>query len=190
MKIIGITGGSGAGKTTITEIFKRFGAEVLDADVVARQVVEPKKPALLEIQKEWDSVVANGVLNRKALAKIVFNDEVELHKLNSITHKYIIDEINERIKKSKAEIFVIDAIALFESGLFKMCDITVCVIADKETRIKRIMERDSLTRLEAEERINAQKDDSFYIENTDYTIYNNGAENDVEELIGRIIKGC
>ncbi len=190
MKIVGITGGSGAGKTTITQLFKSYGAEVLDADVVAKQVVEPNCPALSEIKKEWPSVVKDGVLNRKALAKIVFNDEAELHKLNSITHKYIIDEINKRIKNSKKGFFVIDAIALFESGLADLCDVTACVVADKETRIKRIMERDSLTELEACERINAQKDDSFYIQNTDYIIYNNGAENNAEEIIGRIIKGC
>ena len=190
MKIIGITGGSGAGKTTITEIFKEYGAEVLDADVIARQVVGPDSPALLEIQKEWNGVVAHGKLDRKALAKIVFNEESQLHKLNSITHKYIIDEIERQIENSKAPFFVIDAIALFESGLGDLCHVTVCVIADKEVRIERIMKRDSLTRLEACERINAQKDDSFYIENADYTILNNDGAENAKEIIGRIIKGC
>ncbi len=190
MRVVGITGGSGAGKTTITEVFKSYGAEILDADVVAREVVEPGCPALSEIKKEWNSVVTGGILDRKALAKIVFNDAAQLHKLNTITHKYIIDEIEKRVKKSTAPIFVIDAIALFESGLADICDTTICVVADKRVRIERIMRRDSLTELEATERINAQKDDSFYIENSDITIYNNDKSENAEEIIGRIIKGC
>lgn len=189
MKIVGVTGGSGAGKTVATKALASLGAEILDADVLAREVVMPGMPALYEIEKEWDGVVEEGVLDRRALAKIVFNDENELHKLNAITHKYIIDEINKRIKNSDAPIVVIDAIALFESGLFNMCDVTICVIADKNKRLERIMKRDNLTRLAAEERINAQKSDSFYIENADFTIYNNGNLAATEEEIGRIIKG-
>lgn len=190
MKIIGVTGGSGAGKTTITKIMENFGAEVVDADVVAREVVMEGQPALKEIENQWENVVDGGKLNRKALAKIVFNDESQLHKLNSITHKYIIDLIKKKIKKSCASVFVIDAIALFESGLSDLCDVTVCVIADKDTRINRIMARDNLTKLEAEERINAQKDDGFYIKNADHTIYNDDDECLLKEKIGRIIKGC
>ena len=189
MKIVGVTGGSGAGKTVATKVLSLQGAEILDADILAREVVMPGMPALCEIQKEWDGVVENGTLNRRALAKIVFNDESELHKLNAITHKYIIEKINQRIKNSDAPIFVIDAIALFESGLSDLCDITICVIADREKRLERIMKRDNLTKLEAEERINAQKSDGFYIENADFTIYNNGNLAETEDEIGRIIKG-
>lgn len=185
MKIIGITGGSGAGKTTVTKHFEKYGAEVVDADVLAREIVNTGMPALDEIKKEWPGVVVDGILNRRDLAKIVFNDDMELHKLNTITHKYIIDEINKRIRCSKKEIFVIDAIALFESGLAKLCDATICVIAEKNTRIKRIMERDGLTLKEAEERINAQKSDDFYKENADYVIYNNDDGSNLEEIANR-----
>lgn len=187
MKIIGITGGSGAGKTTVTKHFEKYDAEILDADVLAREIVKSGMPALDEIKKEWHDVVINGELDRRALAKIVFNDDEELHKLNTITHKYIIDEINKRIEKSKKEIFVIDAIALFESGLADICDATICVIADKRTRIKRIMERDGLTLKEAEERINAQKSDDFYKNHADYVIYNNDDGSSLEEFADRLI---
>lgn len=189
MKIIGITGGSGAGKTTITKYLKKYGAEILDADITAREVVKKGMPALKEIENEWENVVKNEELDRRALAKIVFNDEVALHKLNAITHKYIIEEIKKKIKNSQADIFVIDAIALFESGLSDLCDVTLCVLADKDVRIKRIMARDDLTKGEAKERINAQKDDSFYKERADFTIYNNENESNLEEIVGRIIKG-
>jgi len=186
MRIIGVTGGTGGGKTTITKIMESYGACVVDADVVARKVVEPKSPALKEVADEWD-VVRGGVLDRKVLAKIVFSDEEELHKLNTIVHKYVIEEIKKAIAQCKAEYFVIDAIALIESGLSSMCDVTVAVIADKDVRCKRIMARDNLTREEAIMRINAQKNDSFYIENCDFVIYNNDGVDDKE--IGRIIKG-
>lgn len=186
MRIIGVTGGTGGGKTTVSKIMKSLGAQICDADVVARAVVEPGSLALSEIADEWD-VVRDGVLDRKALAKIVFNDEVQLHKLNAIVHKYVIEEIKSQLSECKAEIFVIDAIALFESGLSNMCHTTVAVIADQSVRLERIMARDSLTEEEALLRINAQKNDDFYIKNADVVIYNNGS--DVEEEIGRIIKG-
>lgn len=188
MKIIGVTGGTGAGKTTVTKIIESMGAYVVDADSVARQIVEPGMPAFYEIAAEWD-VVRDDVLDRKALAKIVFNDEAQLHKLNAITHKYVIDEIKLQLINCRNDIFVIDAIALFESGLADICDETVAVIADVNTRCKRIMERDDLTYDEAVMRINAQKSDSFFMENADFVIYNNGNETDTEEKIGRIIKG-
>lgn len=186
MKIIGVTGGTGGGKTTITKIMESYGACVVDADVVARKVVEPKGPALLEIAAEWD-VVSGGVLDRKSLAKIVFSNKEELHKLNTIVHKYVIEEIKKAIVQCEAEFFVIDAIALIESGLSSMCDVTVAVIADKDVRLERIMARDNLTEKEALMRINAQKSDSFYIENCDFVIYNNNGVDEKE--IGRIIKG-
>lgn len=183
MKIIGITGGTGGGKSTVTNILKNSGAYVVDADVIARQVVASGMPALSEIAKVWD-VVEEGVLNRKALAQIVFNDEAELHKLNSIVHKYVIDEIKSQLANCRDEIFVIDAIALFESGLSDMCDVTVAVIADSNLRCKRIMARDNLTEKEAWLRINAQKNDEFYINNADVVIRNNGDE-EIEETVKR-----
>ncbi len=185
MKVIGVTGGSGGGKTTVTKIFKKNGAYVVDADVVAREVVSPGMPALLEIASQWD-VVRDGVLDRKALAKIVFSDSQELHKLNRIVHKYVIDDIKSQLERCEKEVFVIDAIALFESGLADICDVTIAVIADKDLRCKRIMARDNLTRDEAMMRINAQMDDEFYIKNADFVIYNN--DNESDSLIEQIVK--
>lgn len=189
MKIYGITGGSGAGKSEISALFEKQGAHVIDADKIARQVVTKGKPALDEIKKEWPKVVIDDTLDRKALAGIVFNNPQELHKLNAITHKYIIDEIKSILNTVKSDLFVIDAIALFESGLSKLCDVTICVIAEKSERVQRIMKRDNLTKAQAESRINAQMSDSFYIENSDYTIYNNEDKSKLDEKIGRIIKG-
>ena len=94
-KIIGITGPSGAGKSTVSAEFGKVGAHIIDADVVAREVVMPGKPALEEIKIEWPEAVSEGVLDRKVMARIAFGSEAELHKLNSITHKYIISDIKE-----------------------------------------------------------------------------------------------
>lgn len=183
MRIIGVTGGTGGGKTTVTKILEEYGAHIVDADVVARQVVASGCPALSEIEAEWD-VVENGILDRKALAKIVFSDESQLHKLNGIVHKYVIEEIKSQLADCKEEIFVIDAIALFESGLADLCDVTVAVIADRNVRCERIMARDGLTRDEALMRINAQKNDEFYINSADVVIYNNDND-EIEQIIKR-----
>ncbi len=183
MRIIGVTGGTGGGKTTVTKILKEQGAHIVDADVVARKVVAPGYSALREIEREWN-VVENGVLDRKALAKIVFSNEAELHKLNGIVHKYVIEEIKSQLADCKKEIFVIDAIALFESGLADLCDVTVAVIADRDVRCKRIMARDGLTKDEALMRINAQKSDDFYINGADVVIYNNDND-EIEQIIKR-----
>ena len=186
MKIIGITGPSGAGKSTVSEYFKKAGAHIIDADVVAREVVKTGRPALKEIEKEWPEAVKDGVFDRKIMARIAFSNDAELHKLNGITHKYIISEIKNEIEKSDKELFVLDAIALFESELGSMCDVTVAVIAEKEARILRIMARDNLTRVEAESRINAQKSDEFYKSRADYIIENSDGLTD--EKIGQILK--
>lgn len=186
MRIIGVTGGTGGGKTTATKIMENCGAQIADADVIARKVVMPGTPALSEIAGRWD-VVHDGVLDRKALAKIVFCDEAQLHNLNGIVHKYVIEEIKSQMSECTAEIFVIDAIALFESGLSELCDVTVAVIADKTVRCKRIMARDNLTESEAWMRINAQKSDEFYIENADVVIYNNDGVSveEIEQILKR-----
>ena len=187
MRIIGITGGSGAGKSTVAKIFESMGAEVADADEIYRRVTGKGSASLCEIKKVWPEAVKNGELDRKVLAAIVFNSEAELHKLNSITHKYVIDEIKAMIEKSTAEIFVIDAIALFESGLFRLCHKTLAVVAQKGTRVARIMARDGLAESEALMRINAQKSDTFFTENADYTIENDINQQHTEEQIGWIL---
>lgn len=189
-KIIGLTGKSGAGKGAVSRILKSMGAYTIDADVVARNVVEKGKPALLEIKNCFGEgvLLENGELNRKALARIVFNSGEELHKLNTITHKYITEEIVSEINSNDSDIFVIDAAALIESGIDKMCDKIICVTADESVRTKRIIERDSLSIEEAKDRISAQKEDSFYILKSDYNIQNNGAEDELVPKVQQIIE--
>ncbi len=191
MKIIGLIGGSGAGKSSVSKEFQKWGAETIDGDKVARDIVSPGKPALSEIVEAFgaDVLCPDGNLDRKKLAKIVFSDPSELHKLNVITHKYISEEVEQELARCKKNLFVIDAAALVESGIHKMCDFVVFVNAEKETRISRIMARDGLTREEAKRRINAQKEDAFYRANSQFEIQNNGDEKALDDAVSEIIKG-
>ncbi|MBR5156394.1 MAG: dephospho-CoA kinase [Clostridia bacterium] len=181
--ILGVTGGSGCGKSNFCRVLAELGAYVIDADLVARDVVRQGKPALLEIKKEFgkEYILPNGELDRKKLGELVFSDSDKLNILNQITHKYIIKEIKKRIKESTCGLKVIDAAVLFESGLADICDRTVCVLADEEIRAKRISKRDGLTYDAAKTRINAQQRDDFYSGHSDDVILNNGTEKELDK---------
>ncbi len=190
MKLIGLVGGSGAGKTTVSNVFLKHGAHVIDGDIVARKVVEKGKPALSEIEDAFGTGVlhSDGTLNRARLSEIVFRDENALHKLNTITHKYITEEIKKEIAESHASVVLIDAAALFESGIDALCDKVICVTANEEIRIKRIMARDGLTEKQAKDRIHAQKPDQFYIEKSDFHIVNDGSKEVLVKATEAILK--
>ena len=168
---------------------RKSGAEVIDTDIVARMIVEPGKPALEEIKKSFGSeyIKENGELDRKKTAGLVFSDGEKLKELNRITHKYIKTYINEYIGNYKGNIIGIDGAVLIESGINKMCDYLLSVLADKAVRIERIMRRDGITREEAEKRINSQKNDEFYIENSDYIVYNNSYKESLAAEVGKIL---
>lgn len=189
MIILGITGGSGCGKTTVSDMVRKSGAEVIDTDIVARMIVEPGKPALEEIKKSFGSeyIKGNGELDRKKTANLVFSDSEKLCELNGITHKYIKKYINEYIDSYKGNIIGIDGAVLIESGINKMCDYLISVLADKAVRTERIMIRDGITREEAEKRINSQKNNEFYIENSDYIVYNNNDKESLAAEVGKIL---
>ena len=189
MIILGITGGSGCGKTTVCEILSRNGVDVVDCDIVSRKIVEPKTPALSEIKSYFgdEYIRKDGTLDRKKLAALVFNSPEKLEKLNEITHKYVEEYIDLYIAASNSEIIGLDAAALIESGIYKKCKHVMCVLADKEIRKERIMRRDSLSEIDATARICAQKTDEFYIEKSDYIVYNNGNIEEVNEDILKIL---
>ncbi|MBQ4515280.1 MAG: dephospho-CoA kinase [Clostridia bacterium] len=188
--ILGVTGGSGCGKSNFCRNLAEKGAYVIDADIVARDVVRPKERALLEIEKEFgkEYILPNGELDRKKLGALVFSDSDKLNILNQITHKYIIKEIKKRLGKSSCGLKIIDAAVLFESGLADICDRTVCVLADKDIRAKRISERDNLTCDAALNRINAQQSDDFYRSHSDDVILNNGTEEELAEEAKKYFK--
>jgi dephospho-CoA kinase len=181
MLIIGITGGTGAGKTSALRAIESLGALALDCDEIYHELLSSDATMKSELESRFPGVIRDGLVNRKYLADIVFNDSLALSDLNDITHKYIAAAVAEKIAQWEAKgggVVAIDAIALFESGVSDICNVIVGITALKETRITRIMLRDSSTREQAEMRINAQKPDEFYVENSDYILENYFADSE------------
>ena len=174
--IIGITGGTGAGKTAALRSLKSLGALTLNCDAIYHKLLSDNSELKDELEARFTGVLCSGEINRKLLGEIVFSDPSALLELNTITHKYVTEEIGRRISDWAAKggkIAAIDAIALIESGIAEKCDVVVGVIAPPETRISRIMRRDKITREQAEMRINAQKPNSFFEENCDCILDSN-----------------
>lgn len=183
-KIIGITGGSGCGKSYISGILRGRGIPVIDADKVAHEVMEAGKPCCREIIEYFGTKTADGGVDRKKLAEIVFADEKKLEMLNKITHKYILESINNRIEHESSDTVCVDGATLIESGMH--CDVMVGVLADVQARRMRIIARDGISPREADARIGAQPADAFYDERCDVIIRNDGGRPNLEELMKRI----
>ena len=173
MLIIGVTGGSGAGKTTVLREAERRGALVLDCDEIYHWLLATSKPMLAEIEEQFPGSVSDGVLDRKKLGARVFDDPAALKTLSRVTHRDVKREVRRRVKGSDAPLAVIDAIGLIESGLHKLCDATICVTAPEQTRIRRIMAREGISEDYARARIGAQKPDGYYIRHCTHHIENN-----------------
>lgn len=196
MKIVGITGSSGAGKTTVSKLLsENKNIQVIDCDEVAKKITVPGNIYLETIKKELGSqyILIDGNLNRKMLAEAIYNDKEKLEKLNSITFKYVVEEILqeiENIKKQKdIEIIAIDAPLLFESNLNEKCDYIISLIADEKIKIARICKRDNIEPDVARKRLKIQKEDSFYIEKSDFIIKNNNEinlKNTLDEILSKI----
>ena len=175
MLIIGITGGTGSGKSTALQALRELGALALDCDAIYHELLENNAELVSEISNRFNDVLTGSKIDRKKLGESVFNDHAALLDLNTITHKYVKKEVDRRITEwdlQGGRITGIDAVALIESGQNNKCSLTVGITAPAETRIKRIMERDGISREQAESRSKAQKPDGFYKDNCDYILEN------------------
>jgi dephospho-CoA kinase len=162
MLLVGLSGGLATGKSTVAGLFKACGAHVIDADRLARAVVEPGKPAWRDIVRMFGKEILreDRTLNRPALAKIVFGRRADLIRLNAIVHPRVAREqrrlVREIAGKDPQAVIVYDVPLLFEAGVHKQMDRTVVVAADRRTQIARLMARNGLTRADALRRIRAQ----------------------------------
>ena len=195
MLVIGLCGGSGSGKSTVTKKFEKYGVVSIDADKVYRELLFSGSTLLLQLKNAFGDKIINddGTLNKKELSAIVFSDYEKEHYLpvlNSITHAAIISETERRIEEFRQNgsipAVIFDAPLLFEAGFDKKCDIIIAVTADTETRIERIMMRDNITKEQAQQRISAQLSDEFLIEHADYVIVNNGTAESLEKRVSEL----
>ena len=171
--IIGITGGTGCGKTTLLKELEKLGAVILDCDQIYHDLLTTDRSLLAAIEARFPGTVEDGTLQRKKLGDMVFNDPESLRDLNAITHAAIREEVLRKLSDRPA-LAAIDAIALFESGLDRLCDVTVAVTAPTEDRIARLMARDGIPESYARARIAAQPPEEWFREKCDDTLENHG----------------
>ena len=191
--VIGITGSSGAGKSTICEILERdYNVKIINADKIARKLSRKGTNYVIDIIKIFgkDIVDEEGEKKKKKLAEIIYSNDEMRKKLNNSTFKYIRKEIEKQINKlNKNLVAVIDAPLLFESELDKICDKVIGVISNRELQLDRIVARDNIDFEDAEKRLNAQQNNEFYIKKCDDIIENNNnflyIENSVEEIANK-----
>ena len=189
MLIIGLTGNIGCGKSSLSKIFMDEGIDVVDADIVSRQIFEDEELLQTVFEKFGPSIKNNdGSLNRKALGNIVFNDDEKLIELNNITHPRIKDKIFNQIRNLEEQgkpIVILDGALLVETGYLDDIDKLIVVTCDEEIQIERIKKRDNCTKLEALSRIKSQMSQVEKVKYADYTIDNSGT---IEELKNKAYK--
>lgn len=193
--VIGLTGQSGAGKGEVCRILNEYGIKSIDTDAVYHKLLIPPSECIDELTAFFGTQILDqsGTVNRKALASIVFapGNQSKLEVLNKITHKFILSETEKKIcmfEKEGDRAVVIDAPLLFESGFDKKCDTVISVIALYETRLERVIKRDSIDKEQAALRLRSQNDDSFYTDKSDYVIHNNGGTDDLRQQIRVILQ--
>ncbi|MCL2353139.1 MAG: dephospho-CoA kinase [Defluviitaleaceae bacterium] len=189
--IIGITGGSGAGKGEVCKILSGMGVFIINADAIGHQILLKSSPTAA-----YDDIVAtfgvsildkDGEINRKALGNIVFADKAKLETLNHLTHKHIIKEIRRIISTQSSNIIAIDAALLVEAGLHKICHKVIGVFADMDVRLDRITQRDGITLAQAKSRIASQMPDATLAGYVDVQIINNGNLEELERQVAYFI---
>lgn len=178
--IIGITGGTGCGKTTLLSCIARKGGKILDCDAIYHGLLKSDRQMLAAIENRFPGTVVDGQLQRKRLGSIVFADAEALKDLNAITHSAVKAQVLRQLAEKPA-LAAIDAIGLFEGDLAELCHVTVAVTAPEEARVTRLMARDGISRVYALSRIHAQHEESWFSQRCDYTLRNDGTAQEFEE---------
>ena len=197
MLVLGLTGPTGSGKGVVGRILAAENIPCLDTDAVYHELISAPSACTEELKAHFGEtiVTACGAIDRKKLADIVFGDtqarEERLSLLNRITHHYVLDTCRHWLRLQEREgkrAAVIDAPLLFESGFHEECDYVIAVLAQRQTRLARILLRDGITEEAAERRIAAQPNDAFYTEKADFIIQNNGEIKAVEQDVLQVLR--
>jgi dephospho-CoA kinase len=179
MRVLGLTGGIGSGKSLVDAIFRELGADVIDADALAREVVEPGQPALAEIVASFgsDMLLPDGRLNRARLAEVIFGDAAARQRLNVITHPRIRRRMSEEVaaRSRRSGVLILDIPLLYENGRGADVEKVIVVWVDQPTQRQRLMERDGLTQEQARQRIDAQMPLEEKRRRADHVIDNSGS---------------
>ena len=189
MKIIGITGGTGCGKTTLLRAVQKRGGLCIDCDEVYHRLLKEDARLLSALAQRFPAAFESGALNRKTLGDLVFADPDALAALNDITHAVVCREVRRLIRETDNALVAIDAIALFESGLNGLCDVTVAVTAPESLRIERLTRRDGIRREDAIKRIRAQKANEEFAAMAQYTLQNDASEEAFGIICEQFLKG-
>lgn len=179
MTLIGVTGASGAGKTTALQALGQLGGRVIDCDELYHGLLQSCRPMLDKLKAAFPAAFSGEKLDRRALGAIVFADPASLLRLNAITHPYVTQAVDEQLRcfaMQGCTLAAIDAAELISSGMGGRCKATVAVLADEDRRVARITARDGISREAARKRVRAQKPDAYYRSNCDYILFNNADE--------------
>ncbi len=193
MKVIGLCGGSGAGKGLVCSFFNDLGIKSIDTDKVYHDLISTDSECTRELVLRFGKQISNDAgINRLKLRDVVFASKENLAILNKITHRHILAKVRDLLNEIKASGaargVIIDAPLLFESGFDKECDLTICVIADKYARIERIVRRDGISAEAAFARIDTQISDDELIKKCTYVIYNDSTEDHLREKVRELNK--
>ncbi|NPA44081.1 MAG: dephospho-CoA kinase [Chlorobi bacterium] len=185
MKIIGLTGGIGSGKSIVSKVFATFNIPVYNSDIEAKKLMNSSSEIKEKLISEFGSeVYLNNTLNRKFLANIIFNDKQKLEFVNSVVHPVVINHFKKWVSQQKTTYVIKENAILFESGMHKNVDFIITVTAPEDIRIERVIKRDGSTYKEVKARILNQISDKEKVKRSDFVIYND----DKKLILPQIIK--
>lgn len=184
MKIVGLTGGIGSGKSTVANIFKKLGIAIYDSDQQAKNLYSKSVELRTKMISNFgEDIYTGNQINRKKLADIVFNDSEKLALLNGIVHPLLKLDFDDWREDQTGEYVIREAAILIESGAYKTCDFVVVVTANKELRVSRVRLRDGASQNEVEQRVSNQISDNERLSYADFVIRNNGTESLIEQVL-------